>query len=185
MRHNTTRGSNFKRGEQIGCKTVQDGSNSLPTNQLPRTIVRVVQGYLGLLLRVGCSWLASSPPRSVAPSPAAHSYEQCWCIWAGPGCPSLSRCPANDGRLPPADRSNYGRIVAHLFADWGPLRPPAVSQLRFGDAASRSLMRTTLSFFRPFFRRGGGDGGGGGGDGVQSDLGRRRRTSGQRGEGGE
>ena len=38
-RHNTTRGSNFKRREQIGCKTVQDGSNSLPTNQLPRTIV--------------------------------------------------------------------------------------------------------------------------------------------------
>ena len=141
-RHNTTRRSNFKRREQIGCKTVHDGSNSLPTNQLPRTIV----------------WSSPRIPRAssagwmqlvgVAPSPAAHSHEQCWCIWAGPGCPSLGRCPANDGRLPPrppteATMAGLSRTCSQIGAHFDPRR----LALRFGDAAaSTSLMRTNDSF---------------------------------------
>ena len=56
------------------------------------------------------------------------------------------RCPSNNGRLPSTKRSHYGRIVAHLFADWGPLRP----SLLFSGAAKRRRDHSCKRLFPPF-----------------------------------
>ena len=78
-------------------------------------------------------------------TPAAHSSEQCWSIWAGPGRPSLAFPPPAAA----AGRSNYGRIVAHLFADWGPPRTPLVRALRCGE---RRRDHSCERLFPPFAR---------------------------------
>ena len=65
-------------------------------------------------------------------------------VYLGRARPPLTRL-ASTGE----GRSNYGRIVAHLFADWGPPRTPLVRALRCGE---RRRDHSCERLFPPFAR---------------------------------